>query len=80
MTQVSYVLASMNMDTLRVPLPEWAPGFRELWRGEVIPPNAEEWSESTRRWMRPSAVGVPYAPHLNYRLHCRIMRVPTRFL
>lgn len=70
----------MNMDTLRLTLPEWAPGFRELWRGEVIPEYAEEWSEATRRWMRPSAVGVPYAPQLDYRLHCRIMRVPTRYL
>lgn len=76
----SYVMASMNMDTLRVALPDWEPGFRELWRGELVPENAEEWSETTRQWMRPSAVGVPYAPHINYRNNCRIMRVPTRIL
>lgn len=76
----SYVMASMNMDTLRVALPDWEPGFRELWRGELVPENAEEWSETIRRWMPPSVVGVPYTPHIDYRLNCRIMRLPTRIL
>lgn len=71
-----YTLIKANMGHLALTFPTQEPGFRELWPGEIIPENAEEWSDAICRWMRPSRTGVPYSPNLQAGMICRIMRVP----
>lgn len=70
-----YTLMQNNMAHLSLALPKQEPGYRELWPGEIIPEDAQEWSDLIHRWIAPARTGVPYAPNLQMGMICRIMRV-----